>query len=145
MLCDHHWAVRVPGLSGRNSACRKEPASSRRPATMSCPVRWSNGHYCMPPAILLTNPCFTAPWSDAFDANDNIWTCLGQDIARVESAHCHSVPWGHLRSVTSDNLTFTSNHIICDYNRFLRWWIRFEGWSRYTNNMCLSGRGSVTS
>ena len=54
--------------------------------------------------------------------------------------------------MTSDNLTFTSNHIICDYNRFLRWWIRFEGLfcrlcfrGRYSNHMCVSGRGSVTS
>ena len=81
-----------------------------------------------------------------------IWTWLGQDIARVEFPHCHSVPWGHLRSATSDILTFTSNHIICDYNRFLRWWIRFEGFfchlcvhGRYTNHMCVSSHGSVTS
>ena len=105
-----------------------------------------------PPAILLTNPCFTAPRRDTIDANDNIWTWLGQDIARAEFPHCHSVPWGHLRSLTSDNLTFASNHIICDYNRFLRWWIRFEGFfcrlcvhGWYTNHMCVSGHGSVTS
>ena len=54
--------------------------------------------------------CFTAPWRDVIDANDNIWTWLGQDIARVEFPHYHSVSGGHLRSVTSDNLTFTSNH-----------------------------------
>ena len=93
-----------------------------------------------PPAILLTNPCFTAPWRDAIDANDNILTWLGQDIARVEFAYCHSAPWGYLRSVTSDNLTFTSNRIICDYNRFLRWWIRFEG---FFCRLCF--RGTIIS
>ena len=36
----------------------------------------------------------------------------------------HDVTWGQWPQI---NLTFTSNHIICDYNRFLRWWIRFEG------------------
>ena len=61
--------------------------------------------------IFTKNRCFTAPWRDAIDENDNIWTWLGQDVARIEFPHCHSVPWGHLRSVTSDNLTFTSNHI----------------------------------
>ena len=83
--------------------------------------------------------------SDDIDANDNIWTWLGQDITRVQFAHFRFAPWGHLRSVTSVNLTFTLNHRICDYNRFLRWWIRFERFfyrlcfrGRYTNHMCMS-------
>ena len=47
-----------------------------------------------PPAILLTDPCFTAPWRDAIDANDNIWTWLGQVIARGV------IPWQIDRRVT---------------------------------------------
>ena len=58
------------------------------------------------------------------DANDNIWTWLGQDVARLEFAHCRLGHRGHLRSVTSVDLTFTSNHEFRASNRFARWWIR---------------------
>ena len=57
------------------------------------------------------------------------------EFARVEFAHCRSAARGHLRSMTSVDLTFTSNHRICDYNRFLRWWIRIEMFYREEKNV----------
>ena len=53
---------------------------------------------------------------------------------------------------TTSRVIFLSHLVICDYNRFLRGWIRFEGFfcrlcvhGRYTNHMCVSGHGSVAS
>ena len=68
--------------------------------------RVRSGHGAMtsseeqPPATLATKSCFLATWLGAIDANDNIWTLLGQDIDRLEFAHCRLGHRGHLRSVT---------------------------------------------
>ena len=81
-----------------------------------------------------------------------IWTWLGQDVARLELAHCRLGHRGHLRSVTSVDLTFTSNHEFRASNRFARWWIRIAWFfshlcyhDGYSNHIWASGRGFVTS
>ena len=58
---------------------------------------------------------------------------LGQDIVRHDCAHHHVTPKGHLRSLTSVDLTHTQNHVFfCDFYGFL------SGGFEYNDYICMN-------